>query len=125
MDWDIYPVSKMAGDNKERMAVGEAGRRRGEKDLIPPIEGVIDAVSKEEDHFRFVGKTNGGIDISVDVEPGEMLTNVGGLIIQARGGRSEVDESRFAVYKGREGVYAELDIEPESRFKLKFELKRK
>jgi len=53
-----------------------------------------------------------------------MLTNVGGLIIQARGGHSEVDESRFAVYKGREGVYAELDIEPESRFKLKFGLKR-
>lgn len=124
MDRNLYPVSKMAENNKERMAVREAGRRRGEKDLIPPIEGVIDAVSKEEDHFRFVGKTNGGIDISVDVEPGEMLTNVGGLIIQARGEHSEVDESRFAVYGGHKGVYAEFDIEPESRFKLKFGLKR-
>lgn len=116
-------MSKMSENNKGRMAVREAGRRGGEKDLIPPIEGVIDAVSKEEDHFRFVGKTNGDVDISVDVEPGEMLTDVGGLIIQVRGEHSGIDESKFAVY-GREGVYAEFDIEPGSRFKLKFELKR-
>jgi hypothetical protein len=118
-------VSKMAENNKGRMAVREAGLRGGEKDLIPPIEGVIDAVSKEEDHFRFVGKTDCGVDISVDMEPGEMLANVGGLIIKALGGHAEIDESRFAVYNGREGVYAEFDIEPGSRFRLKFELKRK
>ena len=115
----------MAGDNRGRMAVREAGRRKCDRDLIPPIEGVIDAVSKEEEHFRFVGKTDDGIDISVDVEPGEMLTNVGGLTIKARGGHAGVDESRFAVYNGREGVYAEFDVEPGSRFKLKFELKCK
>jgi hypothetical protein len=114
----------MAENNKGQMAVREAGRRGGEKDLIPPIEGAIDAVSKEEDHFRFVGKTDGDINISVDVVPGEMLTNVGGLIIQVRGGHTEINESRFAVYNGREGVYAEFDIEPGSRFKLKFESKR-
>ncbi|HTX43098.1 MAG TPA: hypothetical protein VMC61_00115 [Methanocella sp.] len=124
MDRDIYPMSKMAEDNRGRMAAGEADSGGYNEDLIQSIEGVIDAVSKEEDHFRFVGKTNGGVDISVDVEPGEMLTNVGGLVIRARGGHAEVDEGRFAVYNRREGIYAEFDIEPGSRFKLKFGFKR-
>jgi hypothetical protein len=98
--------------------------KKGVPELIPPIEGTIDAFYKEENHYRFIGKTNGDINISVDIERGEMLTNIGGLIIQVKGEHAEVDESRFAVYNGRDGVYAEFDIEPESRFKLKFGFKR-
>jgi len=98
--------------------------KKGAPELIPTIEGTIEAVYKEEDRFRFVGKTKGDINISVDVEPGEMLANMGGIIIQVKGEHAEINESRFAVYNGRDGVYAEFDIEPESRFKLKFEFKR-
>ncbi len=106
-------MSKMAESDPGMMPAGE-------KNLIPPIEGVIDAFYKEDDHYRFVGKTNGDINISVDVERGEMLADIGGLAMRVRGEYAEVNVNRFAVYDRRGGVYAELDVEPESRFRLKF-----
>jgi hypothetical protein len=92
---------------------------------IPPIEGVIDAFYKDGGHFRFVGRTDEGVDISVDMEHGEMLADVGGLIIRVSGGRASVNEGRFAVYNARNGACAELDIEAGSRFRLKFAVSAK
>jgi hypothetical protein len=92
---------------------------------IPPIEGVIDAFYKEGGHFRFVGRTDEGVDISVDIEHGEMLADVGGLVIRLSGGRASVDEGRFAVYNARKGACAELYIMPGSKFKLKFAVSAK
>ncbi len=98
--------------------------RKGARDIIPPVEGVVDAFYKEEGHFRFVGKTDGDINISVDVEGGEMLADIGGLIVQVKGQQPEVSDNRFAVYDRRGGVYAEFNILPASRFRLRFEYKR-
>ncbi len=113
MDRDIYPMSKMAESDPGLMPAGK-------RDLIPPIEGVIDAFYKEGDHYRFVGKTGGDTDISVDVERGEMLADISGLTIRVKGEYAEVNVNRFAVYDHRDGISAELDVEPESRFRLKF-----
>jgi len=98
--------------------------KKGVPELIPSIEGVIDAFYKEEDRYRFVGKTNGDINISVDIDGGEMLVDISGLTIQVKGEHAEAGDNRFTVYDSRDGIYAEFDIEPGSRFKLKFGLKR-
>ncbi len=98
--------------------------KKGASDLIPPIEGAIDAFYKEGDHFRFVGKTDGGADISVDIERGVLLADISGLVMRVRGEHAGVSDNRFTVYDRRNGVYAELDIEPGSRFRLKFAHKR-
>ena len=121
MGRDIYPgkehVSKVSEGSQDLVKGGASGP-------IPPIEGVIDAFYKEGDHYRFVGKTGGGMDISVDVERGELLADISGLIILVRGEHAGIDDSRFAVHGHRGGASAELDIEPGCRFRLKFGFKR-
>lgn len=94
--------------------------KNGATEMIPPIGGVIDAFYKEEDHYRFIGKTDGDVNISVDFESGEMLADISGLTVQVKGEYTEVGDNRFAVCNHRDRVCAEFDIEPKSRFKLKF-----
>jgi hypothetical protein len=94
--------------------------KSGAPGLIPPIEGVIDAFYKEGDHYRFIGKTSGDFSISVDVEPGTMVADVGGLLMQVKGEHTEVSEGSFTVYDDRDRIFGELDIEPDSRFRLEF-----
>ncbi len=100
-------------------STGQAG-----PELIQPIEGDIDAFYKEGGHYRFVGKTRGDINISVDIEHGGMLADISGLTIQVKGDHAEVCDNRFTVCDRRDGVCAELDIGPDSRFRLRFLYRR-
>lgn len=90
--------------------------------VIPPVTGTVEHTEMTDEGVRYIGRTQNGYYVSVDITNKEMIASVRGLIILIEGEFLERSENFYKIYNKAENTYAEFRVGPGDRFRLAYEI---
>jgi hypothetical protein len=90
--------------------------------VIPPVTGTVEHTEVTDEGVRYIGRTQNGYYLSVDITDKEMIASLRGLIILVEGEFLERSENFYRIYNKAENTYAEFEVKPDDRFTLVYDI---